>query len=76
VEIFFTQKGNTLYAVVPGYVPQVKIRKYMPAKSVKVSILGCSKKVSGKQVGKDFVIDLSSLNPGDLATKMFTVRIN
>ncbi|WP_343673781.1 alpha-L-fucosidase [Chitinophaga sp.] len=75
VELFFTQKENALYAIVPGYVPQVKIKDYMPSKKVTVSILGCTKKISGKQVGKDFVIDLSGLTPGDLPTGLFTIRI-
>jgi alpha-L-fucosidase len=74
IEYFFTRKNKDLYCIVPGYAPQVRIKGFKPAAN-KVSILGSSKTINGKQSGNDFIIDVSALSPADLTTTPFVVRL-
>ncbi|HVI47723.1 MAG TPA: alpha-L-fucosidase [Chitinophaga sp.] len=75
IEMFFTRKDNTLYCIVPYYRPQLRIRDFNAGKGAVVSIPGCDKPVKWQQEGKDCVIDLSSLKPGDIPAETFVVKI-
>jgi alpha-L-fucosidase len=75
IEMFFTQKPGTLYCFVTAYQQQLKIHNFVPAKGAAVNILGCSKLVTGQQQGKDFVINLAGLKPGDIPGNMFVVKV-
>ncbi len=75
IEYFFTKKGNTLYCTVPYYTKQIRIKNTTLAASAKASILGKNKLLSCKQEGADFVIDLQSLQPGDVPTELFVVKL-
>ncbi|MBO9730182.1 MAG: alpha-L-fucosidase [Chitinophaga sp.] len=75
VEMFFTSKPGALYCFLPAYKSQVTIRNYTPAKGAAISILGTSKTINWAQKGKDCVIDLSSLRPGDIPNGLFVVKI-
>lgn len=75
IEMFFTQSDDALYCIATGYQPTILIKDYTPAKNAAVSILGCSRKVTWKQQGKDCVINLSGLQPGDLANGLFVIKI-
>ncbi len=75
VEYFFTKKGNTLYCVVPSYSPKIRIKNTTLSSATKASILGNGKFVPFKKEGKDFVVDLSSLEPGDVPAELFVVKL-
>lgn len=75
IEMFFTKKPDALYCIVPRFEEQLRIRNYTAAKNAQFSILGCSKPISWKQQGKDCVINLSGLRPGDIPKEMFVVKI-
>ena len=75
IELFFTQKPGILYCFVTNYQQQLKIHNFTPAKGAAVNILGCHKLVSGQQQGKDFVINLAGLKPGDIPASMFVIKV-
>lgn len=75
VELFFTRKPGALYCFVPAYQQQVTIRDYAPAKGATASVLGCTKGIKWKQQGKDCVIDLSALHPGDVADGLLVIKM-
>ena len=75
IEYFFTRKGKDLYCIVPSYTSQVRLRNWKPATPAPISLLGSKKKIIGKQQGADYVIDLSSLHPGDITTVPFVVKL-
>ncbi len=75
IEYFFTKKENTLYCIVPAYSPQIRIKNTTLAASTKANILGKNKPLSCKQEGTDFVIDLSSLQSGDVPVELFVVKL-
>lgn len=75
IQYFFTKKGNTLYCIVPAYVPQVELKNLQVSNGAKVSILGGDKTFACRQKGNDCVIDLSTLKPNEFATKTFVVKI-
>ncbi|MGN6619357.1 MAG: alpha-L-fucosidase [Ilyomonas sp.] len=74
IEYFFTTKGKDLFCIVPSYTSQIRIRDFKPAAN-SLSILGSERKITGKQSGKDFIIDLSSFKPTDLSTEPFVIRL-
>ncbi len=75
IEYFFTQKDNDVYCLVPAFAPQVRIRDLSVSSSVKASLLGSRKPLPCRQTGKDFVIDLSSLHPGDVNGDVFVIKL-
>jgi alpha-L-fucosidase len=74
IEYFFTKKDRDLFCIVPSYTQQIRIRDFKPAAN-NLSIPGSEKKITGKQSGKDFIIDLSSFKPTDLSTQPFVIRL-
>jgi alpha-L-fucosidase len=75
VELIFTTKPGALYCFLPTYQPLVTIRNYTPAKGAVVSILGSGKAIKWQQKGKDCVVDLSALHPGDVAEGMLVIKV-
>jgi alpha-L-fucosidase len=75
IEMFFTRKGDNLYAIVPHYRPELLIRHVSLRPGAQVSILGCGKKISWKQSEQGIAVDLSGLQPGDLPGGIFTVKL-
>lgn len=75
IEAFYTTKGKDLYCVFPAFASQLRIRDLKAAPAIRASILGCDKKIKVKQAGKDCVIDMSGVHPGDLATQIFVVKL-
>ncbi|WP_143310915.1 alpha-L-fucosidase [Chitinophaga vietnamensis] len=75
IEMFFTSKPGALYCIVPQYHEQLTLRNYTPAKQATMRILGCNKSLKWKQQGKDCLVDLSNIHPGDVADGAFVVKI-
>lgn len=75
IEMFFTQKNNELYCIVPAYTSQLLIRDYTAPGGASASVLGGKTGLPLKQEGKDCVVDLSALHPGDVPYKIFVVKI-
>ena len=66
-EIFFTQKGNDLYAVTPTYPKgELVIRDYTAPVGVAVTMLGVDGELKFKQSGKDFVVEVPYLTVDEL----------
>jgi len=75
IEMFFTRKNNNLYCIVPSYNPQLLLRNYTLPAGAKASILGSKANIRVKQQGKDCVLDLSALHPGDVPPQLFVIKI-
>ncbi len=76
VQCFFTQKNKALYCIVPSYQQQLKLNNTRLSAGMVVSVLGTSKKITAKQMGKDVIIDLSALRPGDVsASGVFVIKL-
>ena len=75
IEYFFTQKGKTLYCIVPSYTNNISIKNFKPAVATRVSLLGRKKVLAWKQSGNDCMIDLNSLKPDDLSNEIFVVKL-
>lgn len=76
VEAFFTVKGNDLFCILPAYMKQFKINDFRAPSGTTASLVGSGKLLSVKNVGKDCVIDLSGLKPGDVSAELFVVKLS
>ncbi|NSL87731.1 hypothetical protein ECE50_012860 [Chitinophaga sp. Mgbs1] len=75
IEMFFTRKRDALYCIVPRYRPQLRIRNYTAPAKAAVTILGSNRRIRWQQQGKDCVIDLSALQPGDINPELFVLKV-
>ena len=75
IEAFFTTKGNDLYCILPAYQPQIRLTGIQPPHDGKASILGTDITAPVRKSGNDCIIDLSSLQVGDLPHKIFTLKL-
>lgn len=75
VEAFYTVKGKDLFCIYPAYSPVLKVRGLNPGVGVKASILGSNAKLNLKKSGKDAVIALSGLKPGDVPEKLIVLKL-
>ena len=75
IEYFFTKKGSTLYCIVPSYSPHIRIKNATLNAAAKATVLSSNKPLLCRQEGKDFIIDLSSLQPGDAPAELFVVKL-
>jgi len=75
IEMFFTQKGNILYAIIPGYSSKITIQGVEASQNLKVSIPGLNKTIPFKLDKTNLQVDLSSLKPGDLPFNIFVLKI-
>lgn len=76
-EIFFTQKENTVFAIVPTW-PKEKlvVRDFGMAEPSKITLLGTDLEIGFKQEGKKLILDIPCLTVDDLPCKYaFTFRI-
>ncbi len=67
-QLFFTRKGNTLFALTPGW-PEgdvLTVRDVLASPDTQLSLLGCKKKLAWKQVGDNIEIDLGPIGVRDL----------
>ena len=76
IEAFFTRKGKDLYAIYPFFSPSLMVRDLKLKPTTKASILGSSKKLTIKSVGKNAVIDLAKFKPGELPGEMIVVKLS
>jgi alpha-L-fucosidase len=76
IEMFFTQKGNDLFAIVPRYTPQLVLRQLRLPAGSRVEVLGARRQPTWQQRGEDVVVDLSALQPGDLPFSVFSIRLS
>ena len=75
IEAFFTAKGNDLFALLPTYQRQFRIKNFTAAAGAKAQVLGLNKTLPLKNAGRDCIIDLSALQPGDLTGELFSLKI-
>ena len=75
IEMFFTEKEGSVFAIVPHYTPQLVIRDIRLKPGATVSIPGAKRQPSWKQQGNNLVLDLSAFQPGDLPFSIFTVKM-
>ncbi len=76
-EVFFTTKGNTLYAICPVYPgKKLVLKDVQAAPGTKVELLGTDQKVSWKNRGKNLVIEVPPMVGGEFARNYaFTFKI-
>lgn len=75
IEMFFTQKGNTVYAIVPRYSPKLTMNDVSAVSGLKVSIPGLDKNIPYTVTKTGIQVDLSGLKPGDLPSGIFVVKL-
>jgi len=77
-QLYFTRKGDTLYALTPGW-PKAEVltvKNVRTSPNTKISLLGCDKEIAWKQVGDNVEIDLQGLGINDLPCKfIYTFKI-
>ncbi|OLY94784.1 alpha-L-fucosidase [Cnuella takakiae] len=75
IEQFYTRKGKDLFVIVPEYRQQVSIQNFKPVAGTTLQLLGSNKLLKGRQAGNNMVIDLSSLQPGDIKQTPFVIKM-
>lgn len=75
IQAFFTTKNKDLFCIAPRYSSVITLRSFKPAAGTAISILGNDKALSFKQAGNDCIIDLSSLQPGDISAEIFVIKL-
>lgn len=75
IEMFFTRKGNNLYAIVPRYSPKITIQGVTAGKALKVSIPGLNRRIPFMLEKNNLMVDLSGLRPGDLPYGIFVIKM-
>lgn len=78
-ELYFTQKGKTLYAISPDWPSKevILLKNVKTSKNSKVELLGSDIQVSWKQTGKNLKIDLAPFGPVNIPKPgiMYTFKI-
>jgi len=75
IEFFFTRKGKDLYCLVPNYKSQLVVRNFKAAAGSKAYLLSGGKSLPLRQQGKDCIIDLSAMKPGDIPAGLFVIKL-
>jgi alpha-L-fucosidase len=76
VECFFTQKNNDLFCFVPSYRSQIVLKDIKLSALAKATLLGSTNNISWKQQGKNVVIDLAAVKPGDISSSgIFVIKL-
>lgn len=75
VEAFFTTKGKDLYCIYPTFSPKLTIKDLKLKPGVKASILGLDKALTAKSSGKDVVVDVSQILPGEITGKLVVLKL-
>ena len=77
IESFFTKKGKDFYCILPSYKKSITLKNVQLPVNTQTSILGSTAKIVWKQKGKNLLIDLSSLQPGDISnTGIFVIKFS
>ena len=76
IEYFFTQKNNNLYCFATAYAKEINLKNVKISTATKASLLGSKKSIGIKPSGNDAVIDLSTLQPGDISSKLFVIKLD
>lgn len=74
VELFFTMKDKDLYAFLPKYQSKVVLKDYNIKSNTTVTILGSSKVLKAKNIGKNCEVDLSGFKPGEIAGELLVLK--
>lgn len=75
VEAFFTTKGKDLYCIYPTFSPKLTIKDLKLKPGVKASIFGLDKALTAKSSGKDVVVDVSQVVPGEITGKLVVLKL-
>jgi alpha-L-fucosidase len=76
IECFFTRKNKDLYCILPSYRPGFELKNISPGTTTKLTVLGTSKNIPWKQHGKNVMIDLSALRPGEIdRNNVFVIKL-
>ena len=75
IEAFFTKKQNTLYCILPRWMPQFTLQNFTLKQGIKASLIGSARNLAIKQSGNDCIIDLSHLSPADTGGKLFVIKL-
>jgi alpha-L-fucosidase len=76
IECFFTRKNKDLYCILPSYRPTFVLMNISLAPNSKLTVLGTSKNILWKQQGKDVILDLSAIRPGDIdRNNVFVIKL-
>jgi len=67
IESFFTKKGKDFYCILPSYKKSITLKNVQLPVNTEASILGSPAKIVWKQKGKNVLINLSRLQPGDIS---------
>ncbi len=75
-ELFFTQKGDVIYAILPQWKEQVIIKDFKIKNGTKITLLGANENCEWKNHGKDIVVTMpaSDLN-WNIDQNAFVLRI-
>ncbi len=77
IECFFTKKNKDLYCILPSFSSTLKLKDIKLSPVVKATVLGSSKAFSWKQQGKNIIIDLSAIKPGDISPSgIFVIKLS
>jgi len=76
IELFFTQKGKDLFAIVTGYKTSLLVKDISVLPNTIISLLGSTKKISYTKVPEGLLLDLSKLTPADIKQEIFTLKIS
>jgi alpha-L-fucosidase len=77
-EVFFTQKGDVVYAIIPKWPGNGKfVLKDMHLDGKKVTLLETGETLKIKQAGKNTVVELPTFNPQKIKSQYaFVIKIN
>ncbi|BDD12730.1 alpha-L-fucosidase (plasmid) [Fulvitalea axinellae] len=77
-EVFFTSKGDALYAIIPKWRKgKVTLKNVTVAQGAKVTLLGADKKAKFRQSGKNLVIDMPDFDPEwNLPPEAYVIKIS
>jgi alpha-L-fucosidase len=69
-QVFFTKKGDTLYAITPGWPKgELVLKDVKPARGAKVTLLGHDQPLKWKQAGANIVITVPNLTVDEVPCK-------
>jgi alpha-L-fucosidase len=75
IEVFYTQKGEDLYIILPQYVDNITIKDLKLDKKQVVSLFKTDKIVKWKANTEGVRLDLSTLKPSDILHDIFVLKI-
>jgi hypothetical protein len=70
------KKEKTFILLFQGNKKSIAIRGFKPSAGTKVSVIGVKGNLPFRISGADFIIDLSSIKPGDINPDLFVVKLS